>query len=289
MSAQTLEKRFAQIIRAYAAGDAFGVQYEFKPPAQIIFRDELVEVDGWPAGGVSDDTLLSLMTLQALIDHAADPVSAAADFLRRLLAAKESLRGLGPTTRAALGLPVSAEEQGMVGRSNGGVMRCALVGLAIGEHARRRQMVTALTRATHSHDRAVAAALVGSRLISDAIELGSATDIDAAVHDECPEFAAEIIEFAPTDEGVTLDPIETIGAAIAASRSATDANGALRAACEFGGDTDTTAALAAALFVARHPVGNGFDEISWLSIIQWSEIPQLESVAARLAKIRLEK
>ena len=289
MGVQTFADRFAQIMRAYAAGDAYGVQYEFKPPATLEVRDELVEVDGWPAGGVSDDTLLSLMTLQAFIDHPHSPDEAAQNFLARLLAAKDDLRGLGPTTRAALDMEVKPEELDMVGRSNGGVMRCALVGLAIADHANRRAMVGALTRATHFHERAVTAALVGSRLISDAVELGSASDIEASVHDESPEHAAEILEFQPSEVGVTLDPIETIGAAIAAARTATDAAGAFRAACEFGGDTDTTAALAGALFVARHPLDHGLSKVSWLQLVQWGEIPQLEAIAAQLAQIRLEK
>lgn len=289
MSVQTFSERFAQIIRAYAAGDAYGVQYEFKSPATLTVRDELLEVDGWPAGGVSDDTLLSLMTLEAFSDYPNNPEQAAQDFLVRLMSAKEQLRGLGPTTRAALGLEVKPEELEMVGRSNGGVMRCALLGLALSDQEKRRAMVGALTRATHSHDRAVAAALVGSRLIADAIALGSASDIDSAVHSESPEHADEILAFAPTDSGVTLDPIETIGAAIVAAKSAPDAAGAFRAACEFGGDTDTTAALAGAIFVARHPLNNGLEKVSWLNLVQWTEIPQLEVIAARLARIRLEK
>jgi ADP-ribosylglycohydrolase len=289
VSVQILTQRIAQIIRAYAAGDAYGVQYEFKPPASIVVREELVEVDGWPAGGVSDDTLLSLMTLEAFIDSPDDADAAAANFLARLAAAKPNLRGLGPTTRAALGMEVKPEEKDMVGRSNGGVMRCALLGLALADHHERRTVVSALTRATHSHDRAVAAALVGSRLISDAIELGAASDIDAAVHDESPEFAAEILGFVPSAEGVTLDPIETIGAAISAAKSADDASGAFMGACRFGGDTDTTAALAGSIYMTRHPVDNGLESISWLGQVEWDEIPQLQAVAAGLAQIRLAR
>lgn len=284
---QTLSERFAQIMRAYAAGDAYGVQYEFKPPAWVEPDDVLREVDGWPAGGVSDDTLLTLMTLEALTENPKEAAAAASNFLAKLLAAKDELRGLGPTTRAALGLPVNEAEAEMVGRSNGGVMRCALVGLAFGEHSLRRDFVIALTEATHGHPRAVAAALAGSRLISDAVELGAGFDIEAAVHDEVPDFAQEILEFEPTAEGVTLEPIETIGAAIAAARAANSANDSLKRACAFGGDTDTTAALSAAIFTARHPLNHQLVEIPWLAEVQWNEIPQLDDLALKLAKIRL--
>ena len=288
-----LATRFAEIIRAYAAGDAYGVQFEFQPRRFDELPDSLAEVDGWPAGGVSDDTILSLMTLESLrLGSDGELLSAsasAAEFKRRLMEAKDALRGLGPTTRAALGLPVKPEEETMVGRSNGGLMRCALLGLAFDNHETRRNYVRALTEATHAHPRAVEAALVGSRLISDAVALGAAAPIADAVFDESPDFADEIMGYEPTAEGVTLDPIETLGAAIAACVSAQSTNEAFKVACGFGGDTDTTAALAGALFTARHPVGNGFASIAWLSVVEWAEIPQLDAVAASLATLRLDK
>ena len=286
-----LATRFAEIIRAYAAGDAYGVQFEFQPRRFDELPDSLAEVDGWPAGGVSDDSILSLMTLESLRVGAdgelLNATASAAEFKRRLMEAKDALRGLGPTTRAALGLPVKPEEEAMVGRSNGGLMRCALLGLAFADHDTRRNYVRALTEATHAHPRAVEAALVGSRLISDAVALGAAASIADAVFDESPDFADEIMGFEPTAEGVTLDPIETLGAAIAACVSAQNTNDAFKIACGFGGDTDTTAALAGALFTARHPVGNEFANIAWLNVVEWAEIPQLDAVAASLATLRL--
>jgi ADP-ribosylglycohydrolase len=137
------------------------------------------------------------------------------------------------------------------------------------------------------HPRAVEAALVGSRLFSDAAALGAATSIADAVFDESPEFADEIMGFEPTNEGVTLDPIETLGAAIAACAVAQSTNDAFKLACGFGGDTDTTAALAGALFTARHPVGNCYSTIGWLDQIEWSEIAQIDDIATALASIRL--
>jgi ADP-ribosylglycohydrolase len=298
-----LSARFAEIIRAYAAGDAYGVQFEFQSRRFDELPDQLVEVDGWPAGGVSDDTILSLMTLESLLDSIrakatqlkpgasfntdTAALTSAESFHSRLLAAKENLRGLGPTTRAALGLLVKPEEQAMVGRSNGGLMRCSLVGLAFADNTERRMFVRALTEVTHRHPRAVEAALVGSRLLSDAITAGGAFDIAAAVREECPEFADEILGFEPTADGVTLDPIETLGASIRAGQLARSTNDAFKIACGFGGDTDTTAALAGALFTAMHPNDNAFEQITWLPQVEWAEIPQLQTVASELAGFRL--
>ncbi len=300
---EQLSARFAEIIRAYAAGDAYGVQFEFQPRRFDELADQLVEVDGWPAGGVSDDTILSLMTLEALFDglhahstffdhDASGDLGIAAEtsaewFLARLLTAKDELRGLGPTTRAALGLPVKPEEEAMVGRSNGGLMRCSLVGLAFEDDLERRMFVGELTEATHRHPRAVEAALVGSRVLSDAILFESEFDIEAAVRHESPEFAEEIFSFEPTDEGVTLDPIETLGASIRACQLAKSTNEAFKIACGFGGDTDTTAALAGAFFTAMHPNDNGFEQIVWLPQVHWSEIPEVQDLSQELAGFRL--
>ena len=300
---EELSARFAEVIRAYAAGDAYGVQFEFQPRRFDELPDHLVEVDGWPAGGVSDDTILSLMTLEAVLDglHAHSTVFdpdasgeldvaadlASASFIARLQDAKPKLRGLGPTTRAALGLPVKPEEEPMVGRSNGGLMRCALIGLAFADHSERRMFVRELTEATHKHPRAVEAALVGSRILSDAVSHGNDFDLAAEVLEESPEFAEEILGFEPTAEGVTLDPIETLGASIRASQLAVSANDSFKIACGFGGDTDTTAALAGAFFTAMHPSSNAFASIAWLPQVEWAEIPELEEIADELAGFRL--
>jgi len=269
------------------------VQFEFQPRRFTELPDVLVEVDGWPAGGVSDDTILTFMTLKALVDGLEspeqNPAIAAESFLRRLEQAKPQLRGLGPTTRAALGLPVKPEEEPMVGRSNGGLMRCALVGLVFADHQERRAFVRALTVATHSHERAVEAAMVGSRILADAIAYEDSFDLAASVSDESPKFAAEILSFEPTDEGVTLDPIETLGASIRASQEATNTNDAFKTACGFGGDTDTTAALAGAFFTAMHPRDNKFESIVWLPQVEWAEIAELDELANTLAGFRLEK
>ncbi len=56
--------RIATAFFAYAAGDAFGVQYEFKDEYRVT--SSLSEISDWPRGGVSDDTLLTLLSIKAL-------------------------------------------------------------------------------------------------------------------------------------------------------------------------------------------------------------------------------
>ena len=115
-------------ILAYAAGDAFGVPFEFAPRRKVEDIASLEKKEGWPWGGVSDDTLLSLLTIQALKEI--DKSVVAETFLSLLRNEIPNLRGLGPTTRAALGLPVKESERESVGNTNGAMMRTALVGLA---------------------------------------------------------------------------------------------------------------------------------------------------------------
>jgi len=68
---------------AYAAGDAFGVFHEFNPGAPRPVLNQLLAKAGWPFGGISDDTLLTLLTITSLQEST--PAGAAKRFLKELL------------------------------------------------------------------------------------------------------------------------------------------------------------------------------------------------------------
>ena len=258
-------ERIRAAVVAYAAGDAFGVAYEFEPRVAEVPNQLLGKTD-WPAGGVSDDTLLSLMTVQTL--DAGDPEAGADDFLRRLREAAPQLRGLGPTTRAALGLPVQPEYAHQVGNTNGGMMRTALLGLAFEVEAERHAWVEASCRATHQAQPAVDAALQMADLF--AARLAN------------PDFELPHAE-APKSE-VGLDPNETLEAVLAAAGSASTVWRAFERACLFGGDTDTVCALAGALVALAHP--ESLAELEWLPEVNWHEIPQLDDCVELLTNQR---
>ena len=61
-----LASRVTSIFRAYAAGDAFGVAHEFVEATDTRVENILLEKEGWPYGGVSDDTMLTLLTVLTL-------------------------------------------------------------------------------------------------------------------------------------------------------------------------------------------------------------------------------
>jgi len=197
---------------AYAAGDAYGFQCEFiariKPPAPITIGTKL----GWPAGDVSDDTLLTRLSILALA--AQTPMQAQADFIGSLQSNVNKLRGLGPTTRSVLGLPVKERELPQVGSSNGGMMRTAICGIAFSDPTLRRVWITALTEATHSQtparDCALAlAAAYGEfdRPIRSAI---LAQELDQRIRERIENLDSWI----PPHDGISNDSLDTLSAVV---------------------------------------------------------------------------
>jgi ADP-ribosylglycohydrolase len=204
------------------------------------------------------------------------------------------LRGLGPTTRSALGLAVKENELSQVGISNGALMRTALVGLAFrpDEAKERRAFVTALAAATHKSPIAIGCALIGSALFADARAYGEANSPFEVALGELAELDMSIsindwIE--PICTGVSNESTETLNALLWTVKSSDSAREALQIACELGGDTDTVAALSTSLLIARKRALADFETIPWLDEIAWDEIPTLENSAERLHKLYSEE
>jgi ADP-ribosylglycohydrolase len=234
---------------AYAAGDAFGVYYEFLDGTPKEIPQVLLSKEGWPFGGVSDDTLLSILTIKSLSQRT--PADAAALFLEELRAAIPRLRGLGPTTRTALGLEVKVGERGVIGETNGAIMRTALCGLYIKNN--RNDWIKALVEVTHNSPKAIECAQIAAGLFAG---------------EDFPDYS----DWTPPIGGISLDPLETLQAVVWVVKRANNCAEAFALACSLGGDTDTVAALAGALFAARWPERSDFYSIPWLNDVQWSEI-----------------
>ena len=234
---------------AYAAGDAFGVYYEFLDETPKEIPQVLLSKDGWPFGGVSDDTLLSILTIKSLSQRT--PTDAAALFLEELRASIPRLRGLGPTTRTALGLEVKVGERGVIGETNGAIMRTALCGLYIKNN--RNEWIKALVEVTHNSPKAIEYAQIAAGLFAG---------------EDFPDYS----DWTPPIGGISLDPLETLQAVVWVVKRANNCAEAFTLACSLGGDTDTVAALAGALFAARWPERSDFYSIPWLNDVQWSEI-----------------
>jgi ADP-ribosylglycohydrolase len=248
---------------AYAAGDAFGVYYEFLEQTPKEIPQVLLPKDGWPFGGVSDDTLLSILTIKSLTKKT--PAEASEFFLEQLREAVPRLRGLGPTTRTALGLEVKKGERGVIGETNGAIMRTALCGLYIREN--RDEWIKALVEVTHKSPKAIECAQIAAGLFAG---------------EDLPDFS----KWSAPIGGISLDPLETLQAVVWVVNRANDVADAFSLACSLGGDTDTVAALAGALFAARWPEKADFYSIPWLNDVQWDEIEkELRECAEMLEQI----
>ena len=268
---EQVQVSIATALFAYAAGDAFGVQYEFKEGYTV--ESHLSEIADWPLGGVSDDTLLTLLSIQSLASSS--PASARQRFIELLKENLPVLRGLGPTTRAAVGLPVKESEQHFIGNSNGAMMRTALLGMAFksGDDLNRREWISEIARATHSHERALATSLIVSKLFAVLLENSSA-DILSVAHAEAEAIGYDdyfSINFDPKLQ-VSLDPHHTLKTVIAIAHSSSTVEEAYLSACRQGGDTDTVSALSGALVSLRFPTSHGFYVIPWINQVMWSEI-----------------
>ena len=244
---------------AYAAGDAFGVYYEFLDETPKEIPQVLLSKEGWPFGGVSDDTLLSILTIKSL--NQKTPADAAALFLEELRTAIPRLRGLGPTTRTALGLEVKVGERGVIGETNGAIMRTALCGLYIKDN--RNEWIKALVEVTHYSPKAIECAQIAAGLFAG---------------EDFPDYS----EWTPPIGGISLDPLETLQAVVWVVNRAENCAEAFALACSLGGDTDTVAALAGALFAARWPEKSDFYSIPWINDVRWSEIEDDLQICAQM-------
>ncbi|MBC7761342.1 MAG: ADP-ribosylglycohydrolase family protein [Candidatus Saccharibacteria bacterium] len=290
------EKELLISLMAFAAGDAFGVAYEFLPEKTPVDISLIGVRKGWPRGGVSDDTLLSIITISAVTRGA--PERSAAAFLAGLRQAMPELRGLGPTTRAALGMDIPADQAALVGRTNGAMMRTSLLGLGYppAQASERRAMVMALARATHSDPAAIACAVLCSALYSEA---GEGTRRDSAgealrremIHlswrpQAVDDLLGSLESWSVPEQGISLDPLDTLAAVVWVIDRAQDLADGFRLACELGGDTDTVAALAGGIIGADRRDPAALLSIPWIDDVLWDEVPRLVDAAGVLADLR---
>lgn len=290
----TKERAVATAVIAYAAGDAFGYAYEFEPKAIAPIPHELRTKGDWPAGGVSDDTLLSLMSIECL--NQPTPKAAGERFIAQLHAQQDKLRGLGPTTKHALGLPVKESEQGIIGVTNGGMMRTALLGLAFIDEDERRSWVREICSATHFRAEALYCALIMAQLYGSALVGRSDWNVReqlAVVMETGPIMPNDVADRAgehtgkPSPSGVSLNPTETLLAVVDIVANSHTVWQAYENAVLAGGDTDTLCALAGALVAIRNP--DSLTELGWLHQVDWSEIPQTGELIALINRNREAK
>jgi ADP-ribosyl-[dinitrogen reductase] hydrolase len=268
-----LGERIIAALTAYACGDALGLPWEQQArPATAAEIEALPPRPGWPAGATSDDTALTMLVAGYLAEYGDD--ADALTLLGQIAGQAPQIRGLGPSTRRAIEhFRTAGELPQEDGATNGAAMRALPIGWATPLDAaeRRRGLVIELSRATHPSAQAQCAACVIAACGSWAIEGASSRLIVEVAAGEAAE-AARICGAEPglepmlhavaagtwqaPEDGVSLDPYQTVAAVLSCVLRAASLRDALVEAVRMGGDTDTVAALVGGLLGAPH-TGSG--------------------------------
>ena len=296
-----LAARIDGALTAYACGDALGVPWENAPPADVGAAASQIEQlparEGWPRGATSDDTALTLLVAHHLADRDGDGDPTA--FLADLAEQEPAIRGLGPTTTAAIERFRRGDEAAdPPGRAtNGAAMRALPIGWVLphDQAERRRQVTIAMSRVTHADSAALVAACVIAACASWALEGASPSTLLEAAIEEAREAAqavtteprlAEMLTqvsagtWEPPANGISLDPYETVAAVLWCATRATSLRSGLVSAVQLGGDTDTVAALVGGLMGCKLTAEQVRAELPWHRLVV---LPEPESAIAETA------
>ena len=297
-TAYDLCERIEGALTAYACGDALGLPWENKPKASSAAEiEQLPAREGWPRGSTTDDTALTLLAARHLTER--DGGCDASGFLADLAAQEPAIRGLGPTTTAAI---EQFRRSGKIAPSadratNGAAMRALPIGWVL-PHAqadRRRQLAIEISRATHAAPAALVAACVIATCASWALEGADPALLLEVAMDEAREAAqavdtdtrlAEMLTqvsegtwTAPAG-GISLDPYETVIAVLSCVARAPSLRDGLVSAVQLGGDTDTVAALVGGLLGCRLTAVQVRAELPRHRLVV---VPEIESTITEIA------
>lgn len=243
-----------------------------------------------PAGGVTDDTLQAVAVAESL---ATCRGYSGPDLAARLLAGfRAHPEYYGPTSARVFALiergiePAKAariahEERGS-SRTNGPVMRGAPIGIVYAGRS-VEEVSAAAAGLTHFDPVAGAASGFVNRMASELCRGRSLAAAHLAAVSGCrePEVLAALGPWRSRPAVPSLDALELAHAAIAVVMTAGTFRGAVEAAANAGGDSDTLGAVAGALAGAAH--GVGAIPPDWLAHLEFR--PRLVALADALARI----
>ncbi|MGH3899342.1 MAG: ADP-ribosylglycohydrolase family protein [Pseudonocardiaceae bacterium] len=191
-------------------------------------------------------------------------------FLQTLAAAAGSIRGIGPsTTRAIKHFQTTGELPTSGGTTNGAPMLAAACVIAACaswalEGASGRLLLTA---AINEEAQARSACAASDRLGVMLASLAAAT-------------------WQPPAHGISLDPAETVTAALACTLRASSLRDGLHHAVGMGGDTDTVAAITGGLLGARLTVPDVLTELPWHTAVLLPDAMLVTETSSALAAVR---
>jgi ADP-ribosyl-[dinitrogen reductase] hydrolase len=291
-------------ILAYAAGDALGVPWEGRTPDEVDWEalEDLPARGDWPQGSTSDDTAQMLLVAQYLAE--ANGQVNQREFLTRLAKALPGMRGVGPTTTAAVRRFIqTGVTHATEGSSIGAAMRALPFGWAtpVAAADRRRDLTMRLSETTHGARAAIMSACVVATMAAWAIEQHPIEAVVTAGLREGDHLAelyglgpailrplrqAADGDWGPHEPGRLLDAVGTVASVLHVLQEATELELALamKSAVALGGDTDTTAAIVGGILGCRHE--DVESEIRWLYRVVLPKPEMIEAAAAGLYELR---
>jgi ADP-ribosyl-[dinitrogen reductase] hydrolase len=289
-------------ILAYAAGDALGVPWEGKTPDDVHWDmlEGLPARGDWPRGSTSDDTDQLLLVARYLAETTGEVDERG--FLTRLTKALPTMRGVGPTTSAAVRRFVeTGQTHATEGNSIGAAMRALPFGWAtpLAAAEQRRELTVRLSRATHGAPAAIMSANMVATMAAWAIEQHPIEAVVGAGLREAERFArlyglspailrplrqAAAGDWGPYNPRMPLDAVATTAAVLHALGQARSLATALKRAVALGGDTDTTAAIVGGILGCQLEDIDG--AIPWLSKVVLPNVEIVEATAAGLCDLR---
>ena len=309
--------RFRGCLLGLAIGDALGAPVEFDKLAVIRRRfgpqgiTDLIDWQGLPAGSYTDDTQMTLATVQGMLAARQAGAGAAAEWAahvhRAYLAWQKTQddprqrRAPGNTCMGALSTGRMGTIEAPLNQSKGcgGVMRTAPVGLAFrGEEAFRHGAAYAVI--THGHPSGYLSAGFMAELIGhllDGAGLDAGLDRSTATlrgypgHEETMAKVEQARRFA--EDGAPIDDAiraigegwvgdEALGVAIfCALRFPEDYRAAVIAGANHDGAVDSTASLAGAIVGVR--LGVQAIPPRWVELVENRQ--EIEALAARMYEI----
>jgi ADP-ribosylglycohydrolase len=224
------------------------------------------------------------------------------EFLTRLAKALPGMRGVGPTTRAAVRRFVeTGEQRASEGSSIGAAMRALPFGWAtpVAATEKRRELTVRLSRATHGAPAATMSACVVAEMAAWAIEQHPIDAVVAAGLREADHLTRQYLldsatmrllreaadgDWESSKGRMTIDAVATLASVLHVLRQATGPASAMKQAVALGGDTDTAAAIVGGIVGSQ--AGDIEAEIPWLPRVVLPDPEIVEATAARLTELR---
>ncbi|QFQ97856.1 ADP-ribosylglycohydrolase family protein [Streptomyces phaeolivaceus] len=251
-----------------AVGDALGAPFEFGPEGAFSARfpgtghgGEMCGGGGWDPGEATDDTQMAVLVGESLVEH--ERLQLPDVFARFQRWAAAGPKDIGIQTEdvltsgddwdlaAAIHFQVNLRAAG-----NGALMRAATSAVYFAKDGRARSMDAArhLSALTHGDPAAWEGTAVFHELVRVALTGGdpltALPETLAALHpDHRPRYDTVLAPDWHPDDATEFNGAvwPCLGSAVWAVRTTDDYEGAVRAAVDLGGDTDTVAAVTGGL------------------------------------------